>query len=207
MRRLVTLGGPALFLLMTLAHPRPEERAIAPALAPQVDRWLGVHLAGLLLIPLVAIAIWLLLEELGGLAAAVSRCALAFFVALYAAFDGIVGVGTGVLVRHAGGMTGPDARAVSAQLVQAFWDGRLDPRGPVLWVILAADLAWLVALFAAARAHHRAGAPAVAVGLLLVAGAAFAIDHTWPAGTIGMAALLGAAALLTAAARPAPTRR
>ncbi len=206
MRRLITLGSPTLFVLTSLAHPRPESSGIAAALAPQVGLWIAVHLANLVLIVLTGIAVWLLLEDLPGLAAAVSRCALACFVSLYSAFDGIVGVGTGILVRQTGALAGLDARA-ARQVIQAFWEGRLDPRGPVLWVMLAADLAWLVALVAAALAHHRARAPGLAVLLLLVSGVAFAVDHTWPAGTIGMAALLGAAALLTAPLSPVPSRR
>jgi hypothetical protein len=204
MRRLVTLGPPAIFALLSLVHPRPRSSSIAAALAPQVGLWIAVHLAQLVLVALLGFAVWLLLEELPGVAAAVSRCALGFFVCFYAAFDALVGLGTGLLVRQTAALSGADAQ-VAQQVIQGFWDGRLDFRGPVLWVILAADVAWVIALFAAAAAHRRAGSPRVAVLLLAVSGLAFSIDHTWPSGTIGMAALLGAAALLTG--RPDPASR
>ena len=195
MRRLVTLGTPVAFALMSLAHPRPGPTAAA-TLAPQVGLWIAVHVAQLVLIPLTGLAVWLLIEDLPGLAPAVSRCALVFFVAFYAAFDALVGIGTGILLRQASGLTGADGQ-LAMRIAQGFWDGRLDPSGPILWVTVIGDLAWIVALLAAALAQRRAGASRLGVILLAIAGIAFAIDHTWPAGTIGMAALCASAHLLS----------
>jgi hypothetical protein len=186
-RRLVV--PPALFGVLTLLHPLPDWAHIVDSLTPRVGLWLAVHLAQLVLIPLLALTVWTLLHGLAGRAASVARAALVVFVACYSAFDAVVGLGAGVLVRRLATLDGAE-REVAARLVQWFWDARLDPSLPIVWAIAAGALGWLVALGATAFALRGAGASRLVAVLLVVAGVGLAIDHPFPTGTIAMVSLL-----------------
>jgi hypothetical protein len=86
-------------------------------------------------------------------------------------------------------------REAAARLAQWFWDARLDPRLPVVWVIAIGTMAWLIAMIATALALRRAGAPRRIAVLLIVSGLALAIDHPSPTGTIAMFCLMIAISL------------
>lgn len=193
-RRALVLMPPGLFLLVTLLHPLPDRAHIVDSLAPRLTLWLTVHVAQLVLIPLLAFTLWMLLDGLAGRAASLARASLVVFAAFYSAFDAVVGLGTGLLVRHASRLDGAE-REAAVRLAQWFWDARLDPTLPILWTIVVGALSWLVALVAAAVALRRAGAPRRVVGLLVISGLALAVDHPFPTGTVAMLCLLVAASL------------
>jgi hypothetical protein len=111
----------------------------------------------------------------------------------YAAFDSVVGIGTGLLAQVVDADRALDP-SVGAGVVDHYWLARLDlPIGPL---ILVACLAWLGAVTTAALALRARGASRSAVGLLMAAGVFFAVDHPSPTGTIGMLALFAANVLL-----------
>jgi hypothetical protein len=60
---------------------------------------MGVHLVQLFLVFLLGLALWFLTEGVTSRAATMSRLATALFLVLYAAFDSIVGIGTGLLAQ------------------------------------------------------------------------------------------------------------
>jgi hypothetical protein len=193
-RRRALVLGPVLFGVVTLLHPLPQWGRIVESLGPRLGLWIGVHVAQLVLIPLLMLTVWTLLAGLGGRPAAVARAALVVFVAFYSAFDTVVGIGTGLLVRRVSALDGAE-RDAAARLAQWFWDARLDPALPVFWVIGVGTSAWLVALVATAMALRRASASRFVAALLVVSGVALAIDHPFPTGTIAMGCLLAAALL------------
>jgi hypothetical protein len=187
-RRAVLFGTPLALGLVTLVHPIVR-RSPAVELQGRVGLWLGVHLLQLALLCLLAATVWLLVDGLPGRAAAVSRAALLPFVAFYGAFDALVGIATGQMVRRAAEL--PQA-AVTADVL---WAGRLhDP-----WVgavVLPGILAWLTASLAAALALARAGAPRSGVAALVLAGLLLGVDHAPPFGPLAMLWLLIAVVVL-----------
>ena len=187
-RRLIMFGTPLALGLVTLVHPIVR-RSPAVELQGRVGLWLGVHLLQLALFCLLAVTVWLLVDGLPGRAAAVSRAALLPFVAFYSAFDALVGLATGQMVRKAAEL--PQA-AVTADVL---WAGRLhDPL--VGAVVLPGILAWLTASLAAALALARAGAPRSGVVALVLAGLLLGVDHAPPFGPLAMLWLLITVAIL-----------
>ena len=187
-RRVVLRGTPIAFGVASLLHPVPGRQPIVDALEPRLGRWLGVHVAQLALLALLAATLWLLVDGLSSCAATVCRVALVPFLAFYSAFDAVVGIGTGTLVRLARGLDG-EAHMTAVRLAQAFWDARNGPGMPIFAVIVVAHLAWLVAVGAAAVALRQAGAGRVVVCLLALAGVLVAFGHPFPTGTAAMACL------------------
>jgi hypothetical protein len=193
-RRALAITPPVLFLLVTLLHPLPDWAHIVDSLAPRWTLWMAVHVAQLALVPLLVFSVWMLLDGLTGRLPALARIALVVFAAFYSAFDTIVGLGTGLLVRRVMLLDGAE-RETAARLAQWFWDARLDPRWPVVWVIGIGTLSWLIAMIATALALRRAGARRRIAVLLIVSGLALAIDHPFPTGTIAMLCLMIAVSL------------
>jgi hypothetical protein len=204
-RRLVTLGTPLVTGIVSVLHPHAAGPSIVATLHPRLGLWLGIHLIQLALIGLLGATLWLLISGRMGCAATVSRLAIGLFLVFYSAFDAIVGIGTGVLVGLTPRLSGADP-GEAAQVAQQFWDARLDPGMPLLYIILVAELAWLMAACAAALTLRRAGAHWPVVGLLTLAGILFGINHTFPSGTAGMLCLLGAVVWLELSYRPPCSR-
>jgi hypothetical protein len=197
-RRLLVLGTPLAYGVVTLIHPREfpgGDSSMYADLRGQAGTWLAVHTAQIVLIMLLGVTIWALVDGLEGTAAKVARAAILPFVAFYAAFDAIVGFATGLLVHQANGLSGT-TQAAAAQQIQQYFDNVIKPGLPTLYVVAVGMVAWLVAMLAVAAARRRAGASGTAVALLVVAGIAFGFDHGFPTGTIGMAALFLAGLLL-----------
>ena len=197
-RRLLVLGTPLAYGVVTVLHPRQFPGGggnMYADLRGQTGAWLAVHTAQIVLIMLLGATIWALVEGLDGTAARVARAAVLPFVAFYSAFDAIVGFATGLLVRQANGLSGAE-QATAAQQIQQYFDSVLEPGLPTLWVVAVGVVAWVVAMLAVAVANRRAGASGAVVALLAVAGVSFGFDHGFPTGTIGMAALFLAGLLL-----------
>jgi hypothetical protein len=194
-RTAVLLGAPLLMAVSSVLHPHPPLRApgMLAFLRPRASVWMDVHLAQLVLVLLLGIALWLLTEGLDGRAATLSRLATAGFLVFYGAFDSAVGIGAGLLVR-AFDASPPIDPTAAAEVMDRYWLSRFDP--PIGPLIAVADLAWLGAAVGAAIALRAHGAARLPVALLVVAGIAFAIDHPAPTGTIGMLAFFAAVVLL-----------
>ena len=194
-RRVLVATPPVLLGLVSLLHPLPDWPHIVDSLTPRLGLWLEVHVAQLVLIPMLMFTVWALLDGLTGGVPAVARAALIVFATFYSAFDAVVGLGTGVLVRRVSTLDGAE-RDAAIRLAQWFWDSRLDPALPIVWVMAVGGLAWLVALVATAVALRRAGAPRRIALLLIASGITLAIDHPFPTGTASMLCLFVAIRLL-----------
>jgi hypothetical protein len=166
-----------------------------------VDAWLFVHTTFLMCIPLLGIAAMLLLRGIEGRAAIVSRVSMVAFLVFYTAYEVSVGVGTGILVDYANGLSATD-QAVVADAIQHYNRSAIvgDPASVSL---VLGVLGWVVAMISAAFAFRRAGAGRP-ITVLIGSSAVFAV-HPPPVGPVGLACLAVAAILIErwrGAARP-----
>jgi hypothetical protein len=99
LRMLVVFGTPIAFattgFLHEVAWPSGSAIEIYTKLRDHATPWVTIHIVQLLLILLLAVAVYWLTEGLTGAAARVSRAALLPYLVFYIAFDSIVGVSAG----------------------------------------------------------------------------------------------------------------
>jgi hypothetical protein len=187
LRRLFLVATPLALAVVLWWHPAGGENVYEDVRA-DVGAWLFVHTVFLLFIPLLGLATYLLLNGLGGWAAAVSRVALIFFLVFYTAYEATVGVGTGILVDYANGLPAAEQGVVA----DAIQDLNRNPilADPSISLVLGAA-GWIVAMVAAAIAFRRAGA-GWPVTLLLAFASLFAI-HPPPVGPLALVCFAAAA--------------
>jgi hypothetical protein len=128
----------------------------------EINLWLTVHAAQLVLAPLLAIAVWSLVGGLAGPAAVVAKVALALWLSLFSAFDAIAGITTGRLSQHASQLSEGNRNVVVGAITHLYDEDPLIGGGISVLSLLAQPL-WLVAATSAALALHRAGARRVTV--------------------------------------------
>jgi hypothetical protein len=174
-------------------HGAPDDSDIYGSLRDEATRFTVVHLGSIAFIALLGEALYLLLRDLPGRAAQISRLSIVPFVALYAAADAIAGVATGVLVKEA------NDGAATAAGAQALWDNFIT--GDLLFWL--GGTAWIVAAIAAAVAFRQAGARTAAVVLLGLS--ALVAFHPPPLGPLGLLCFAAAVVLLARGER-APAR-
>jgi len=190
LRRLFLVATPLALAVVLWFHP-PGGENVYEGVRDDVGAWLFVHTAFLLFTPLIAIAVFLLLNGQKGRAATVSRVALIFFLVFYTAWEVTIGVGTGILVDYANDLPAAE-QAVVADAIQDYNRNAIIADPSVSFVLGA--LGWVVALVAAAVAFNRAGA-GWPVTLLVGFAALFAV-HPPPIGPIGLVCLAAAAVLI-----------
>jgi len=145
LRRLLLFGAPTLVAAFNLAHPVIPQPVYSGVLH-HLDWWVTLHLVNLLLFPLLGLAAYTLTGDLNGAAATVSRVAIAFFIPVYAGFDALMGIGTGVLVQLSHPLP-PASVAVVAPVIDTFYES------PILYNLSAAgSVAWIIGMLAAAVA-------------------------------------------------------
>ena len=187
---------PLAWAVLLVFHPSPAGDDIYGALRDDVDVWLIVHVGTLMFIGLVGAALYLLVRDLPGTAARVSRLAIGPFILFYGAGEAILGIATGVLVQHANDVP-PGQRGGAAGAVQALWDDFLTAD----LLLTLGSVAWAVAAVAAAVAYRHAGASmtvAVLIGL-----SAIVLLHPPPFGPLGLV-FLAAAVIALALGERAP---
>ena len=190
---LVILGSPLALAVVELFHAGGHHGAVFARLAPEIDRWLTVHLIQLVLFPLAALSLYLMLEGRNGLAARASRILLGVFAVGYVAFDAIAGLAIGVLVRNALELPA-EAQQIAAQEIQRLFNDPIVGGGggaPILAV--TSTLAWTLAAWLAAFAFRRSGASWGPVVLLVIAGFALLKGHSPPRGPVTFGCLFLAA--------------
>lgn len=107
-QRAVVLGAPLSLIPFSLAHGldwlvmhgmHEDYDAFIQYIVDIRGRWLAVHVVGLVLFPLVGLAVWWTLPPLR-VASRISRAGLALYIVLYAAFDAIAGIGPAVVAEY-----------------------------------------------------------------------------------------------------------
>lgn len=149
-RRSVILGTPLVIGLLDLTHPTfTKEVGIYRGVLAHVDWWIALHLIQIPLFGLLGLAGCLLLDGVAGAAARVGRVALALFAVVYPAFDTLIGVATGILVKN-GAKLPADQQATIAQALDVFW------KSPVAFTVASTgSAAWRIGLLAVALALSR----------------------------------------------------
>jgi hypothetical protein len=123
-RLVFLLAVPLAWAVLLMFHPAPDPDDIYGSLRDESTQWLVVHVGTLLFIGLMGAALFLLVSDLSGLAATVSRVAAGAFVLGYGAGEAILGIAAGVLVRYANAAPENERVGVAAA-TQTLWDDML----------------------------------------------------------------------------------
>jgi hypothetical protein len=190
------IGVPLAWAVLLWFHPDVDPNHVYADLREDVVAYQVVHVGTLVFIGLIGLALYLLVRDLPGTAAKISRLAIGPFVVFYAAWESVIGLAIGALVQH-----GNDApvrqRPAIADSIQSLGDNVIVGDPGV--VAMVGSLAWIVAVVAAAIAWRHAGAPLLAT--ILLALSFMVVSHPPPIGPIGLACFAGAVALLARAQR------
>ena len=195
----VLVGVPLAWAALLWFHPDVDPDRVYEGLRDQVDTYLVVHVGTLVFIGLMGVALYLLVRDLPGRAATISRLAIGPFVLFYAAWETVIGLAIGVLVQHANDAPARERPAV-ADAIQAVGGNVIVGDAGILLAIGA--LAWITAVIAAAVALHGAGAPLLAV--ILVGLSAVVVSHPPPIGPVGLVCFAAAAGVIAISRRASP---
>ena len=174
LRRFVILGTPLVLGALLITHPVLIARHVIPTggfsqLLPQADWWLTVHMLYLPLFCLIGLAAFLLLDGVRGVAATISRVALAVFVIFYPAFDAVFGIGAGILGHYAAGASA-DQQAILSKVFDTFL------LSPVTNLIaLLGEVGWEVAMLTAVLAFARPSRSRLLFTFLVLAAMVFGV--------------------------------
>lgn len=185
------IGTPLAWAVLLWFHPDVPPDDVYGGLRDEVATYQIVHVGTLIFIGLMGVALYMLVQDLPGKAAKVSRLAVGPFVLFYGAWETVIGLATGALVQHANDAP-PGERPAVSDAIQALGDNLIVGETGALSV--AGGLAWVIAVIAASIAVRRAGAPVpatVLLGLSLVV-----VSHPPPIGPVGLACFAGAVLLL-----------
>jgi hypothetical protein len=197
----VAIGVPLAWAVLLWFHPDVDPNQVYADLRHNVTAYQIVHVGTLVFIGLMGVALYLLVRDMPGTAAKVSRLAIGPFVLFYGAYETVIGLAIGALVQH-GNDVPAGQRSGVAETIQSLGDNVI-VGDPGIIASLGA-IAWVVAVIAASVAYRNAGAPTLAwvlLGLSLVV-----VSHPPPIGPIGLAFFAAAVALLARSERTAVTR-
>jgi hypothetical protein len=193
------IGVPLAWAVLLLFHPTGSGE-LYDEVRGEVTRWQVVHVGTLFFIGLMGLAVYLLVRDLTGLAARVSRWAAAVFVLFYGAWEAVAGLAVGALVQYTNDLP-PAERPIGSDAIESLNDNAIVGDFGLLAII--GSLGWITAVIAAALAVRRAGAPLAAAVLLGLS--AIVANHPPPTGPLGLAFFAGAV-MLVAHAQGAPSR-
>jgi hypothetical protein len=177
-RAALLIGVPLAFSVILAFHPMIGDYE---GLQDVTTRFQMVHVAMVLALPLLAVAIHQLLGGLGGRAAAVGRVALIPFVAFYVPYVAFEGIALGVLGQELNALPADQRDAVAGRLVENFAGNPILGEPGIFWAL--GSTAWIVVIVSTVLAFRRAGAP---VTLQLLLGAAALIGaHAPPLAPVG----------------------
>jgi hypothetical protein len=175
-RRLLLLGTPLVLASLMVLH-----RLIDQFERP--DAFLALHLLLLPLFALMGVAVWALLEGVGGAVAWAARALAFVFLVGYVALDAISGIAASAVLAS-GAPWSKDA-------VQALFAS-----GPAALPTVVAVLAWRVSVLLAAWALYRAGRPLAPLVLLVATAVWLNNDHGGVRGVVVFGGFALAAAWL-----------
>jgi hypothetical protein len=175
------IGVPAAWGILLLFHPTGDADGFYEVIEGNVTAWLAVHIGMAVFVPLFAGVVYLLLQGLDSTAARISRIGLAVFAVFYAAWELLLGGGTGILADKVDALPAAE-QAVGRDLVESYAESGLIVALSVLGSVGLAVA--MIAATVALRAAYRLGwAP---LALMLLSLPLIAI-HEPPFGPIGLA--------------------
>ena len=118
------IATPLAWAVLLLFHPKGDGTQIYLDVRNDVTAMLAVHVGMMLFIPLIAVAVYLLLRDVDGTAARISRIALLPFVVFFSAWETLQGIATGILAYELNGRPEQE-RAAGAALIQDFAENPL----------------------------------------------------------------------------------
>jgi hypothetical protein len=192
------IGVPLAWAVLLWFHPSVAADDVYGSLRDEVVTYQVVHIGTLFFIGLMGVALYLLVRDLPGSAASISRWAIGVFVLFYAAWETVIGLATGALVQHGNDVPADERPAVS-DAIQSLQENVVV--GEMSVVAVVGGLAWIVAVVAAAVAYRRVGAPVMVSVLLGLS--AIVISHPPPIGPIGLVCFAGAVGVLVVRDRSA----
>jgi hypothetical protein len=194
------MGVPLAWSVLLWFHPAVDADEVYSDLRTEVTAYLIVHVGTLIFIGLMGVALYLLVRDLPGRAARISRLAIGPFVLLYGAYEAVIGLGIAALVQHANDAPVIERPAV-AEAIQSLGENVVIGDPGIVGSLGA--IAWIVAAIAAAVAYRRVGAPTLASVLLGVS--LIIVSHPPPIGPIGLLCFAGAVAVLARHERASTT--
>jgi hypothetical protein len=178
LRHALLIGVPLVFSVLLWFHPMISDY---DGLRDVTARFQIVHVGMVLALPLLAIAIYGLLDGLRGRAAAVGRFALIPFVVFYVPYVAFEGIALGVLGDRLNELPAGQRDAVATDMVQDFASNPILGEPGLFWAL--GSTALIVVMVSTMLAFRRAGAPLALQGLL---GASVLIGaHAPPLAPIG----------------------
>jgi hypothetical protein len=142
LKRLLLFLPPLLVGALNIAHPIAHT-PIYEGILHHVEWWISLHLLNLVGFPLVGLAGFFLTETVHTSAAIVSRVALAVFIPLYAGFDALAGIGTGILVQLISHQS-PAESVAFEPIVTSYWNS-----GIIVALGVIGSIAWTIAMLSA----------------------------------------------------------
>lgn len=197
------IGVPMAWGILLLFHPLGEPGDFYPTIDGHVTAWLTVHIGMGIFVPLFAGVVYLLLRGVDSTAATISRVGLAVFAVIYAAWELLLGVGTGILTEEVNAL--PERQhAVGVDVLESYADS-----GVISIYSVVGSIGLGVAMIGAVVALRRAyGVGWVPLVLMLLSVPLIAV-HEPPFGPVGLAIFIVAVLLLVRqqASVPAGTAR
>jgi hypothetical protein len=190
------IGVPLAWAVLLWFHPDVSADNVFGSLRDDVVAYQVVHVGTLIFIPLLGVALYLLVRDLPGTAARISRIAIIPFVVGYGAWEAVIGLATGALVQHGNDVSAADQPAV-ANAIESLGENAIIGEAGIVGVL--GGLGWVVAVIAAAVAHRGVGAPLLASVLLGVS--VIVVSHPPPIGPIGLVCFAGAVAVVARSQR------
>jgi hypothetical protein len=199
LRHALLIGVPLAFSVLLWFHPMISDYE---GLRDVTARFQIVHVGMVLALPLLAIAIYGLLDGLRGRAAAVGRFALIPFIVFYVPYVAFEGIALGVLGDRLNDLPADQRDAVATDMVQDFASNPILGEPGVFWALGSAAL--IVVMVSTTLAFRRAGAP-LALQVLLGASALIG-THAPPLAPIGWACFAAAGWMVLRARHTAPPK-
>ena len=170
----LVLTPPLALAALEVFHPQPEQSVSALL---DVATWFTVfHVVQLALIGLVGLSVRLLTRVVGGVHTWSLRLGLGLFLVFFSAYDTLAGIGTGLAMHSARGVSAAEAQSVFA--VVEDWPGL----SPVFALSILGTGGWVLSVGAVALAARRRHLPRGTWVLLLLAAVLLMGGHPFPRG-------------------------
>jgi hypothetical protein len=184
------VGVPTAWAILLLFHPLGDGDGFYEVIDGNVVPWVTVHLGMGVFVPLFAGAVYLLLRGVDSTAATISRVGLAVFAIFYAAWELVLGVGTGLFTEEVNALPAAQQR-VGAELVDDYGES-----GVIRALSYIGSTGLAVALIAAGVALRRMYRLGWTPVVLMIVAIPFIALHEPPFGPVGLVLFIAAVLLI-----------